>query len=482
MTTTIVPPHDLDAEAAVLSATMLDPSAIDRVAGLRPEHFYSEAHRRIFEAALAVHAMGSPVDTTTVSDRLRATRRMSQVGGMPYIASILDATPAPANVGAHAAIIRDHAARRQLSERLARLSARCLDPGSDVERIATEAASAIEPTSRGASPILTTEDLYAPSTSASWLVRDLGIAPGAPSFFVGQGFVGKTLSLMSLGVSVATGREIWGRFLPSRRGRVLHIDAEQGRRVTSRRFQRLVAGIGASRAELADRWGCIVLPAWNLTSSDAYDRFSRASDGYDLVILDSLKNLTPGVEENSSAIRDYLGVLTRVSEATGAVFFAIHHAGKSDPKGQRARKEMGRGSSAIFDEAQSYFVATGEKGAPFLVSHEKDRERGETCEDFSLGIEDVTIGDDPKGGLRVVHVEPPSEGDLESERERAACSAVSDYVARHPNGPFGKRDIRAAVKLRTEVVDWAIGTMIEDGRLRNIGSASRPHYQVIGLA
>ena len=46
-----VPPHDLDAEAAVLSAVMIDSMSLDKVLEfLKPEHFYSEAHRRIFEA------------------------------------------------------------------------------------------------------------------------------------------------------------------------------------------------------------------------------------------------------------------------------------------------------------------------------------------------------------------------------------------------------------------------------------------------
>src|SRR6266581_3978648 len=48
-----VPPHDLDAEAAVLSAIMIDGAALDKVLEfLKPEHFYSEAHRRIYEACI----------------------------------------------------------------------------------------------------------------------------------------------------------------------------------------------------------------------------------------------------------------------------------------------------------------------------------------------------------------------------------------------------------------------------------------------
>ena len=54
-----VPPHDLDAEAAVLSAVMVDPLALDKVIEfLKPEHFYSEAHRRIFEACVELQRDG----------------------------------------------------------------------------------------------------------------------------------------------------------------------------------------------------------------------------------------------------------------------------------------------------------------------------------------------------------------------------------------------------------------------------------------
>jgi len=56
-----VPPHDLEAEAAVLSAVMVDPLALDKVIEfLQAEHFYSEAHRRVFEACLELSREESP--------------------------------------------------------------------------------------------------------------------------------------------------------------------------------------------------------------------------------------------------------------------------------------------------------------------------------------------------------------------------------------------------------------------------------------
>ena len=109
-----VPPHDLDAEAAVLSAVMLDPAALDRVTDLKPEHFYSEAHRRIFEAALELKSSGTPVDVVQVGSWLKDRQRLAQVGGTGYLSQILDAAPVVANVTAYADNIREKSRIRAL--------------------------------------------------------------------------------------------------------------------------------------------------------------------------------------------------------------------------------------------------------------------------------------------------------------------------------------------------------------------------------
>jgi replicative DNA helicase len=110
-----VPPHDLDAEAAVLSAVMLDPLAFDKVNEfLRPEHFYSEAHRRIHEACVELSAEGKPVDVVQVATWLRDRERLAQVGGMAYLTEVLNAAPAVANVVAYAQTIHEKFRVRQL--------------------------------------------------------------------------------------------------------------------------------------------------------------------------------------------------------------------------------------------------------------------------------------------------------------------------------------------------------------------------------
>lgn len=103
-----VPPHDLDAEAATLSACMLDRDALDSVLELlEPEHFYSEANARIYEGARALSLQGSPVDVVSVASWLRSRELIQKVGGTAYLGRIVDATPAVANVVHHARVVKE---------------------------------------------------------------------------------------------------------------------------------------------------------------------------------------------------------------------------------------------------------------------------------------------------------------------------------------------------------------------------------------
>jgi replicative DNA helicase len=109
------PPYDLDSEAAVLSGVLVDESALPKVRPLlRPEDFYSEAHRRIFEGCLAVADKGHAPDIVLVGTWLREQDRLAQVGGLAYITEILNAAPAVANIRPYAEAVARLAADRAL--------------------------------------------------------------------------------------------------------------------------------------------------------------------------------------------------------------------------------------------------------------------------------------------------------------------------------------------------------------------------------
>ncbi|KYF95297.1 replicative DNA helicase [Sorangium sp. So ce388] len=119
-----VPPHDLDAEAAVLSAILLHRDALDRVLEiLKAEHFYSEANSRIYEGAQELAAAGTPIDIVSVASWLRDRERLVQVGGAAYLAQLADATPAVAHVAAHARVVYEKWRVRQLIATCQRVAA-----------------------------------------------------------------------------------------------------------------------------------------------------------------------------------------------------------------------------------------------------------------------------------------------------------------------------------------------------------------------
>ncbi|MGK3985702.1 replicative DNA helicase [Sorangium sp. So ce136] len=119
-----VPPHDLDAEAAVLSAILLHRDALDRVLEiLKAEHFYSEANSRIYEGAQELAAAGTPIDIVSVASWLRDRERLAQVGGAAYLAQLADATPAVAHVAAHARVVYEKWRVRQLIATCQRVAA-----------------------------------------------------------------------------------------------------------------------------------------------------------------------------------------------------------------------------------------------------------------------------------------------------------------------------------------------------------------------
>lgn len=99
-----VPPSDLDCEAAVLSACMLDPTAVDLVRTVipNPRMMYADANFRILSAVYALADAGTPPDIVAVAGYLRDGNRLDQVGGTPYLAQLADATPSVAHVEDHA--------------------------------------------------------------------------------------------------------------------------------------------------------------------------------------------------------------------------------------------------------------------------------------------------------------------------------------------------------------------------------------------
>jgi len=110
-----VPPQNLEAEQGVLGSMLLDRDAIARVVELvRPEDFYRDAHRRIYETVVELFERGEPVDLITATDRLRDKGQLDDVGGAAYVTGLLNTVPTAANVEYYARIVLQKSMLRQL--------------------------------------------------------------------------------------------------------------------------------------------------------------------------------------------------------------------------------------------------------------------------------------------------------------------------------------------------------------------------------
>lgn len=110
-----VPPQNVEAEQSVLGAMMIEREAISKVAEiLRPEDFYREAHRLIFNAMLELFNKNDAVDLVTVVEILRRDEKLEGAGGIAYVSALANSVPTAANVMYHARIVEEKALLRQL--------------------------------------------------------------------------------------------------------------------------------------------------------------------------------------------------------------------------------------------------------------------------------------------------------------------------------------------------------------------------------
>src|ERR671917_189807 len=110
-----VPPHDLDAEKAVIGAMLVSETAVAAVAErLSPEDFYSEVHRIIFGAMMRLYARGEPIDQLTLTNELRSVGEFEKVGGRAYVFQIVESVPTAANAGRYAEMVRGKALLRAI--------------------------------------------------------------------------------------------------------------------------------------------------------------------------------------------------------------------------------------------------------------------------------------------------------------------------------------------------------------------------------
>lgn len=120
------PPHNTDAEMAVLGTILLDGEvAAEVINGISPDDFYKPGHQVIARAIADLFTDGQPIELITVAERLRGKGEIDRAGGEVYLASLTDRIPMASAVPAHVRIIREKAQKRRLIAMMSELVHRC---------------------------------------------------------------------------------------------------------------------------------------------------------------------------------------------------------------------------------------------------------------------------------------------------------------------------------------------------------------------
>lgn len=110
-----LPPSALDLEEVILGAVMLEQNALtDVIDILKPEHFYSEAHKEVYQAVTHLFRDTQPIDMRTVVNQLRIDGKLELVGGAYYIAELTSKVSSAANIEYHARVVIEMAMKREM--------------------------------------------------------------------------------------------------------------------------------------------------------------------------------------------------------------------------------------------------------------------------------------------------------------------------------------------------------------------------------
>ncbi len=136
-----IPPHNLDAERAVLGAVLLEGrETLPRVIEvLRATDFYTEAHRAIYEGMLRLFDHGEPVDVLTLQEELRRTEQLEFAGGPAALALLVEQASIAAHLHSYAQIVRDMAVLRELIQTSTQIITQAFDAKEDVQTLVDDA-------------------------------------------------------------------------------------------------------------------------------------------------------------------------------------------------------------------------------------------------------------------------------------------------------------------------------------------------------
>jgi len=140
-----VPPHSLEAESSVLGAMLLEKETVPKVIQIidRPDVFYSDIHKIIYEGILKLFEKNKPVDLITLREEFRKQGKLDKIGGSSYLLQLINSVVTTANVEYYATIVKEKYILRDLLKAASEISNLAYEDSLDLEVILDKAQSLI---------------------------------------------------------------------------------------------------------------------------------------------------------------------------------------------------------------------------------------------------------------------------------------------------------------------------------------------------
>src|SRR3989304_2864496 len=109
------PPHNIEAEEAVLASLILDPEAIMNIASwVRPEDFYDERNRWAYDACISLYERGEAINQITLAEELTRKGKLAEIGGAAYLSHVVSVLPTSVPLEYYADIVHRLSMMRKL--------------------------------------------------------------------------------------------------------------------------------------------------------------------------------------------------------------------------------------------------------------------------------------------------------------------------------------------------------------------------------
>ena len=139
-----VPPHDIEAEQAIIGSMLTDKDAVvSAIEVLRQEDFYREDNRAIYTAIVNLYNKAEPIDIITVKAELESMGKFEQIGGLEYLAELPEKVPTTANALKYIKIVEEKSELRTLIKAANEIIESGYDSTGDVEDIMESAEKKI---------------------------------------------------------------------------------------------------------------------------------------------------------------------------------------------------------------------------------------------------------------------------------------------------------------------------------------------------